>query len=499
MPPVVDHECALTAFVMEQQNKLQEQQKKLDSVIALAERQQREIEQLKKSLIGPKSERSKKMASIDKAIGKPPSTPEEKLARRRANAKAREQLQVETIEHKVPANERCCPQCGNDQLDPLGAGRTTEVLEYVPGRFVRRRHIQEVLRCRCNGHVVTAAGAPKVIEQGHYGASVIAHLIIAKCIDSLPIYRLEKSFAREGMHIKRSTMNDLFHKGADILEPLYKRLLEIIAKRHLVQADETRLRMLDDGEGKPQNGFIWTFVAADDKGGLDVAYRFAADRSGQTPREVLGGTSGFLLVDGFSGYNSIANVSSRIRAACHAHLRRYFHDSLTTSPVAQEAIDLILDLYRVEHDAKQLGIVGSNSHLELRKLRSAPARDRLKTWLDDNLNRHLPKSPIGVAIRYGLNQRAELGRFLDDARIPLDNNASERALRRVALGRKNFLFVGNANSGANIAGLYSLAATCEARSINPLTYLTDVLGRIGDHPASKLDELLPATWAAAPT
>lgn len=490
MAPVVDHECALTAFV-------QEQQKKLDAVIALAERQQREIEQLKKALIGPKSERTKKMPSVDKAVGKLASTPEEKLARRRANAKARNALEVVTVDHKVPDGERSCPRCGNEALEQLGAGRATEVIEYVPGRFVRRRHVQEVLRCRCNGHVVTAPGAPKVIEQGHYGASFIAHLIVAKCVDSLPIYRLEKAFAREGMHIKRSTMNDLFHRGACILEPLYARLLQQIAERYLVQADETRLRMLDDGAGKPKNGFIWTFVAPDDKGGLDVAYRFAADRSGQTPREILGGTSGVLLVDGFSGYNSIAEVSSRVRAACHAHLRRYFHESLPTSPVAQEAIDLILELYRVEHDVQERGVVGTTSHLEFRQQRSAPARDRLKAWLDDNLGRQVPKSPIGVAIRYGLNQWNELGRFLDDARIPLDNNASERALRRVALGRKNYLFVGDADSGANIAGLYSLAATCEARSINPLEYLTDVLSRVGDHPASKLDELLPGPWAAA--
>ena len=157
MAPVVDHECALTAFV-------QEQQKRLDAVIALAERQQREIEQLKKALIGPKSERTKKMPSVDKAVGKSPSTPEEKLARRRANAKARKALEVVTVDHKVPDDERSCPRCGNEALEQLGAGRATEVIEYVPGRFVRRRHVQEVLRCRCNGHVVTAPGAPKVFD-----------------------------------------------------------------------------------------------------------------------------------------------------------------------------------------------------------------------------------------------------------------------------------------------------------------------------------------------
>jgi transposase len=369
----------------------------------------------------------------------------------------------------------------------------------APGRFIRRRHVQEVLRCSCNGHVVTAPGAPKVIEQGRYGASVLAQLIVAKCIDSLPIYRLEKAFAREGMHIKRSTMNELFHKSAAILEPLYKRLLALIAQRELVQADETRLRMLDGGDGTPKNGFVWTFVAADQHGGVDVAYRFAADRSAETAQAVLGGTTGYLVVDGYAGYNRVVDVGGRVRVGCHAHLRRYFHDALPTAPAAQEAIDLILELYRVEHEAEELGCVGTDSHFELRQQKSAPARRRLKAWLDDNAGRQLPKSPIGIAIRYGLKLWIELGRFLDDVRIPLDNNASERALRRVALGRKNFLFVGDAASGENIAGLYSLSATCEARGINPLEYLTDVISRIGEHPSSRLDELLPANWAAVQT
>lgn len=478
--PPVDHDCVLKDIVAAQANEI--------------EKLKHDMEQLKKALIGPKSERSK-MPRVD--AGKKAS-PEQRLEKRRANAAAKQKLQTVRTELKVAESAKTCPDCGAvDEMKPVGKGRETTVFEFIPARWIRHVYVQEVLRCECRNYVVTAPGAPKVVEQGHYGASFIAHLIVAKCVDSLPIYRLEKAFAREGMHIKRSTMNDLFHRGACILEPLYARLVEQIAKRYLVQADETRLRMLDDGAGKPKNGFIWTFVAPDDKGGLDVAYRFAADRSGQTPREILGGTSGVLLVDGFSGYNSIAEVSSRVRAACHAHLRRYFHESLPTSPVAQEALDLILELYRVEHDVQQRGVVGTNSHLEFRQRRSAPARDRLKAWLDDNLGHQMPKSPIGVAIRYGLNQWDELGRFLDDARIPLDNNASERSLRRVALGRKNYLFVGDADSGANIAGLYSLAATCEARSINPLEYLTDVLSRVGDHPASKLDELLPGPWAAA--
>jgi transposase len=483
MPPI-DHECAMTAFARE--------------LLLVTQKQQAEIAQLKKALLGPKSERSKAMASIARSLGPTPKTPAEKLARRRERAEARAELATETTEHKVADDARTCPKCSTGTLSALGEGRVTHVIDYVPGRFVRRRHVQEVLRCSCNGHIVTAVGAPKVVEGGHYGASVIAQLVIAKCIDSFPIYRLEKKFEREGLHLKRSTMNELFHKGAVMLAPLSTRLLAIVAAREIVQADETRLRMLDDGKGAPKNGFIWTFVAADVHGGVDVAYRFAADRSADTANAVLGGTTGFLVVDGYAGYNRVVDDDDgRVRVGCHAHVRRYFHDALPTSPVAQEPIDLILELYRVEDDAKARDIVGTAAHLALRKERSTPVRERLKKWLDDNLDRHPPKSPIGVAIRYAQKMWKELGRFLEDARLPLDNNASERALRRVALGRKNFLFVGDATSGEHIAGLYSLAATCEARNINPLDYFTDVISRVGDHPMSELDALLPANWAAS--
>jgi transposase len=266
-----------------------------------------------------------------------------------------------------------------------------------------------------------------------------------------------------------------------------------------VLADETRMRMLDGGNAKPKNGFVWTFQAPDEGGIADIAYVFANGRSGETPRALLADTSGVLLVDGYSGYNAIANVSSRTRAACFAHVRRYFFEALPTAPVAQEAIDFILALYRVEHDARERGISGSDEHLAMRQEKSKPIRDELEAWLARELGRHPPKSPLGAAIRYAQGQWDALGVFLSDARIPLDNNASERALRRVALGRKNFLFVGDVESGKHVAGLYSLIATCEARGVNPFEYLTDVLPRVQSHAHKRIDELLPAQWAAAQT
>jgi transposase len=451
-----------------------------------------ELAQIKKAHIGPKSERSK-MPRVPTA----PSSPESQLAKRRANAAEKSQTQTVRTEHKVPVEQRTCPACGNDKLKPIGKGRSSVVYEFVPARFIRHEHVQEVLRCKCGDYVVTAPGVPKVIEKGRYGPTLLAHLAVSKCADHLPLYRLEKDFARRGFPLKRSTMNDLLHRASELTKPLWTRIVEQIRVRPIVGADETRLRMQDDGTGNAKNGFVWTFVAPDEHGEEDVAFVFAGDRSGETPKRVLGDTDGVLMVDAYSGYNVVAEVSRRKRAACHAHLRRYFHESLPTAPVAQQAIDLILELYRVEHDAKAEGILGTKKHLRLRRARAGPIRKKLLAWLTKQQAVHPPKSPIGTAIRYSLNQWDELGRFLEDARVPLDNNASERSLRRVALGRKNFLFVGDVDAGSSIAGLYTLVATCEARSINPFAYLADVIPRVQDHQASLIDELLPAAWARA--
>jgi transposase len=476
--PKVDHECVLQEVVTDLVNRLT----KLEH----------ENAQLKKAVLGSRSEKSK-MPRIKAA----PPTPEEQQKTRRERAAHKAQVPTIRMDHKVPDDARRCTACGNTKLDTLGDGKKTSVFEFVPAYFVRVEHSQEVLRCRCNGFVVTAPGAPKVVEKGQYGASFLAHLAVAKCADHTPIYRLEKAFARQGVPIARSTMNELLHRASTILAPLWRRLLDVVRVRHVVAADETRLRIVRDKSGKTKNGFIWTFGARDDDGGLDVAYVFAEDRSGETPKSLLEGTKGVLLVDGYSGYNVVDEVSTRRRAACHAHLRRYFHEALSTAPISQEMLDLVAELYMAEHAADAKGLVGA-SKLAFRRERAGPIRSRMRQWLDAQRARHPPKSPIGAAIRYADNQWAELGVFLDEVDVPLDNNGSERALRRIALGRKNYLFVHDGESGASLAGLYSLVATCEARRINPFEYLSDVLARVQDQPANALDELLPGAWSAAP-
>ena len=475
--PAPDHECSLLPFLKE--------------LAARIEKVEHENAQLRKQVYGRRSERSK----LPRPIAAEPATPEEIQETRRARAKARLEASVMTTEHRVPDSERRCTSCGGTELSPLGPGKRTSVWEYIPPKLIRHEHVQEVLRCACGGSVLTAPGAPKVVEKGQYGASFLAHLCVAKCVDHLPLYRLEKDFERQGHPVVRSTMNELLHRASELLKPVWMRLLDVITQRDMVMADETRLRVLKDDAGKPKTGFVWTFGAADETG-HDISYSFADSRSGDLPKRLLEGTSGVLLADGYSGYNGIESVSTRRRAACYAHVRRYFFEAIKTAPIAQEAVDIIGQLYEVERDAQKDGL-SLEAHLALRRERAGPIRDTFKSWLDAQLPRHPPKSPLAVAIRYTLAQWDELGVFLNDARVPLDNNASERALRRVALGRKNYLFVGNVAAGQSLAGLYSLVATCESRRINPYEYLTDVLRRVQDHPAKQLDELLPGPWAAA--
>ena len=281
-------------------------------------------------------------------------------------------------------------------------------------------------------------------------------------------------------------MTDLFHRAGDLLRPLSDRLLALIASSDVVQADETSMKVQADE--KCRLGFVWTFLT--DK---LIAYRFAPSRSGETPREILGGTKGALVVDAYSGYNDVASVEGRSRVGCHAHVRRYFYEALPTAPEARQALEFILELYRVEHEAKEKDIVRTEAHLKLRRERCRPIRAQFRQWLEEQKDNHPPKSPMAIAIRYTLNNWEVLGRFVENERLPLDNNASESALRRVALGR-NFLFAGNDEAGRNIAGLYSLVATCEANGVNPVAFIADVLMRVQTQPMSRLDELLPPNW-----
>jgi transposase len=356
---------------------------------------------------------------------------------------------------------------------------------YVPGYFRRRVHQCEVLACTRCGQKLVAAAPPRPFEKSPYDASLVAHVIVQKCACSVPIYRLEKQFKLLGIPMARSTMTDLFHAAAEKLKLLYDRLLNRVVHSDIVLADETTLAMQDT----KKKGYMCTF-----RTGTLVADKFAPSRSGKTPQSVLGGTKGALLVDAFTGYNAVIDVDGRTRAACLAQLRRKFFEALPTAPEAQQALDIILDVYRVELRATGQRVVRTDPHAKIRDTESRSAMSRFRSWLDHHRDLYPPKGPLGKAINYAFDNWTELMVCLDDVNVPADNNASERALRIVALGRKNFLFVGHKEAGQNLAVLYSLMATCELHGVDPHAYLADVLVRADDHPHKRIDELLPDRW-----
>jgi transposase len=442
--------------------------------------------ELEHRFLGKKSE---KMPPMDREVRKERGTdPEQTQRKRRENAEIKERVVTERIHHRVPDTQRTCPKCGRTDPRSMGQKEGTEY-EYVTGYFRRRVHIRETVACRCGKHIVTAPVPDKAREKTRYGPGFYAYLIVAKCGDSLPFYRLEKAFKRIGIPIARSTMTDLFHRAAEILSPLCARILEIVAKSDVVHADETSFKMLSS----EKKAYVWTFIGKDGEHDL-IAYRFSASRSGETPLRVLGGTKGTLVVDMYTGYNRVTSVGGRDRAACLAHARRKIFLALEGVPEAQVALDLIRDVYVVEHEAKERQIAGTPEHRELRQARSKPLMEKLHAWLAERQDLHPPKSLMGKAIRYATKNWEALTKFLENPKLPPDNNVSEAALRVVALGRANYLFVENEDSGANVAGLYTLVATCQANGVNPLEYLRDVLVRIHSHPASRIDELLPHRW-----
>lgn len=409
--------------------------------------------------------------------------------RKRRPKKARSEdapgLRKEIVEHAVSERTRQCPHCGGT-AEPIGTGKFTTEWDYVPGYFICRRHIQEVVSCRCGKHIARAEAPLRVFDRTQYGPGLIAYLIVSKCGDAMPTFRAEKHFARLGVPIARSTLGDLIHRAAGILEPLYDALLARIAVDAHCQADETSFRL----QSRPEKrGFVWTFLT-----GKDVAYVFSGDRSGLTPGRVLGGTTGSLVVDGYTGYNEVTDVDGRTRCGCWSHARRYLFRALDKTPEARDALDMILELFRVERDAVDGGIFGTDKHLAMRVRRSQPVLDQLKTWVDAQKPLHLPEGPMGAALRYITNQWKPLTVFMGDPKIPIHNNASESALRIIALARKNSLFFGSEEAAGNFSILYTLVQTAERHGINSLDYLEDVLMRVQTHRAKDIEQLLPDRW-----
>jgi len=479
----------------------------------MLEKLEAENTELKRMLFGPRSER-RVMPSARREVAKKvraEETEEQKAERKAATQKkrkakkaARKKLPLVEERIEIPESELVCEHCDGVFRD-LGEGLVTEQIEHIPARLVRRRIVRQKKVCRCGETIVIAPPPAQVTDGAEYGPGLHAQVVVQKCADSMPLHRQAKALTRAGAPVSRSTLGDLFHRSAEVLAPIHARLLELVAEAEHVNADETPLPVQD--EGKCHRSYDWVFVADDDQGRPMIAHAYSPSRSGETPVRILGKSRGTLQVDGYSGYNAVTTPEGRTRGGCWGHGRRKFFNALESAPEAEEVLDLIVDLYAVEWQAQEKGICGTEAHRLLRQSESAPVVEQIEAWLAKHEPVTRPKSPLGKAIGYMLEKDPETKKksmkeamkvFLEDPKVALDNNVSERALRIVALGRKNFLFAGNDTAAEHLAVLQSLVSTCEANSVNPQEYLTDVLVRTREHPQSRLDELLPQNWQPEP-
>jgi transposase len=443
---------------------------------------ERENADLKRRITGRTSERTGRRTTKDP---RPKNDAEAQRKRRENREKRKSTCATEDVHHPVdPEVKGCCPACKAGPMRPLSP-ETSDEFEWVPGRLVRLRHVREHVVCGACGRFEIGAAPVRVVEGGSYGPGFHARVVVHKLLDSVPLYRQVQAFRREGLHVARATLVDLFHRVASLLAPIYAHLLARVPESRVVFADETSLKM----RRVEKLGFIWVFATE-----RVVAYVFSPSRSGQTPVRVLGASTGVLVVDGYTGYNEVTLPERRTRAGCNGHARRKFAN--VDDAGARHILDLYEAIWDVEHDATHQGFAGTAEHLALRRSRAGPPMEAIRTWCETHADEHPPKSAMGAAIRYVRNQYTYLTRFLDDIALKPDNNLSERLLRVIALGRKNYLFVGHEEAGQNSAMLASLIATCVLHDVNPQDYLTDVLLRVQSHPASQVDELLPDRWKA---
>ena len=406
-----------------------------------------------------------------------------------------EHLPREEVMHRAgPA----CPSCGG-ALRRIGED-ATETLDYVPGRFKVVRHVREKLSCRTCDTVVAAPAPDHAIARGRAGAGLLAHILVSKYDDHLPLYRQAEIFAREGVGLETSTLSGWVGATAAALKPLVDALAAEIMASDTLHVDDTPVPVLAPGTGKTKTGRLWVYVRDERPfaGARPPAalFRYSADRKGEHPRTHLKAFTGVIHADGYAGFNELFAGNRITEAACWAHVRRKFFDvhAATGSPIAKQALDRIGDLYKID---KTIAGLPPDVQRGERQQRSKPIAEALAAWAETTLRRLSRKSELAKAFRYMRSRWKALLRCFDDGRLALDNNPAERALRCVAIGRKNYLFAGSDAGGHRAAAIYSLIETAKLNRRNPQHYLADVLARIADHPARKIADLLPWNWTPA--
>jgi transposase len=503
-----------------------------ERIEAMAQRHKAEMDAILRRFYGPHSERfdptqlllfGLKIAEQMPLDGKVVEAESgQKLSTRRINhhkhgrGKLPEHLQRVEVIHDLTDDQKKCPCCGEDR-QCIGS-ETSEQLEFDPSSLKVLKHIRHKYACRacgqgcdkcdCQSHIEIATKPAQPIEKGLPGPGLLAYVITSKLGDHLPLYRLEKIFDRHGVDIARSTMCAWMLSASELIKPLVELITTRVKQSKVIHTDETRVPVQDPAvKGVCKSGRIWTYIG--DEANPYIRYDYTPDRTRAGPQRFLDDYKGYLQADAYGGYDGIYHKGLVIEVACWAHARRKFFDARETDGRrATQMLAMVAELYAVENAAREkielllketpdaLRAQQEQVRLALRQERCKPILAKIKIWLDAEIQFVLPRSPMAQAINYTLNQWEALNRYTEQGCLNIDNNAAERALKRVAIGRKNWLFAGHDEAGASHARLYTLIASAERHGVDPQAYLTSVLAKISTTLMSELDQFLPDVWKA---
>lgn len=448
-----------------------------------------QIEQLELALEELEGEASVTEASRPEPVGTGRPTPIRSLPAHLP----REERRIE------PAAGTCtCPDCGG-ALRPLGED-SDEMLDVLPVQWRVVRTVRPKYSCRTCEKIVQAPAPPKAIARGKASFATLVHVVVNKFDHHLPLYRQAEMMAAQGIEIDRSTLAGWAGQAAALLDPIVSRIREEGLKAGKLHTDDTPVPMLDPGKGRTATARLWTYVVDDRASGATgpalVWYRFTLDRSGVHPQSELKSFCGLLQADGYAGYDRLYEGGRVREVACWAHFRRKIFENHATSPtpLTTDLLERIAGLYRHEADIRGQPPDLRRQH---RQQHSKPLIEDLRTTIDDALRRLSPKCAMAKALAYGRKRWAALTRFLDDGCAEIDNNIAERAIRSIAIGRKNWLFAGSKAGGERAAAIYSVIETAKLNGIEPQAYIADVIEKIASGwPSSRWDELMPWNWTA---
>ena len=471
---------------------LVESHKKLEEIVL---KQQQEIERLQKIIFGSRSERRKGSTARPKDKADPDGQ-----RNGHGRKKLPEHLPRKRVEHELTGKDLLCADCGGEKKR-IGE-EVSEQYEFIPASLIVIEHVVGKYACPCGCDGVLMAQKPmQPIEKGLAGPGLLAYVATSKYADHLPLNRQEGILSRYGVDIARSTMCDWMAQVAALVQPLYGLMKNRILKSKVIHTDDTPVRVLDRSiKHGTRKGRFWVYVG-DPRNPYDV-YDYTPNRTRDGPVAFLGVTqdrnpapneyTGYLHADAYGGYDGIYAGERIIELACMAHARRYFADAESSAPIeSKDVLDKIRLLYEVESAAR---LLSTEERRIMRQERSRPVLDKLRAWLLERHTSVLPRGPLGKAIAYTLSNWQALIRYVDDGDLDIDNNAAERALRSIAVGRKNWLFAGSDNGGRTAATLITLISSAKRHEHDPFAYLRDVFTRISEHPEKRLDEFLPDVW-----